>query len=80
MIVANITNEFEETKNKINAIIIDITIWMNVKKLKPNEDKTECMLLGSVNALKNYENFQGISTGSLDIEITLVVKRYGCTY
>ena len=52
---------------------------MNVKKLKPNEDKTECMLLGSVNALKNYENFQGISTGSSNIKITLIVKRYGCT-
>ena len=67
----------EDAKNKINAIMIDIKRWMIVKKLKLNEEKTECMLFGSVSALKKYENFQSICIGSSNIDVKKVVKNLG---
>ena len=69
----------EDAKNKINAIMIDIKRWMIVKKLKLNEEKTECMLFGSVSALKKYENFQSICIGSSSIDIKKSCKKLGCT-
>ena len=48
----------EDAINKINAIMKDIKKWMTAKKLKLNEDKTECMLFWSANAIKKYEHLK----------------------
>ena len=47
------------------------------KKLKLNEDKTECMLFGTTNALKNFEHFNQIQIGPSTIEIVTMVKDLG---
>ena len=49
---------------------------MTAKKLKLNEDKTECMLFGSANAIKKYEHLKKkyIYIGSNTIEIKTVVR------
>ena len=47
----------------------DIKNWMVKKRLKLNNDKTECMLFGTENTLKNYEQFQHIMIGTSNIKI-----------
>ena len=44
--------------SKIEEVMTDIKNWMVKKKLKLNDDKTECMLFRTENTLKNYEQFQ----------------------
>ena len=48
----------DEASKKIEEIMKDIKRWMTTKKLKLNEDKTECMLFGSANAIKKHEDFK----------------------
>ena len=67
----------EEAKNKIETILNDIRNWMIRKKLKLNEDKTECMLFGTTNALKNFEHFHQIQIGPSTIKIVTMVKDLG---
>ena len=43
----------EDVTKKIDTIMKDIKWWMMMKKLKLNEDKTECMLFGTVYAIRN---------------------------
>ena len=67
----------QETERKIDAIMKDIKNWMVKKKLKMNEDKTECMLFGTKKMLKKYEHFNHIEIGTTTIEITKKVKDLG---
>ena len=45
----------QSTTSKIEVVMTDIKNWMVKKRLKLNDDKTECMLFGTENTLKNYE-------------------------
>ena len=58
-------------------IMRDIKEWMTAKKLKLNEDKTECMLFGTANAIRKYEHFKTITIGSSTINIVTVVRNLG---
>ena len=60
---------FDEAMEKTDAIMKDIKTWMISKKLKLNEDKTKCMIYGSMNALKNHEHLENIKIGSFIIQI-----------
>ena len=55
----------------------DIKNWMVKKRLKLNDDKTECMLFGTENTLKNYEQFQHIMIGTSNIKIVPVLRNLG---
>ena len=55
----------------------DIKNWVVRKKLKLNDDKTECMLFGTENTLKNYEQFQHIMIGTSDIKIVSALRNLG---
>ena len=67
----------EEATKRIEEIMKDIKTWMTAKKYKLNEDKTECMLFGSKNALKRYEQLENIKIGSSNIKIKTVVRDLG---
>ena len=67
----------QETERKIETIMKDIKNWMVKKKLKMNEEKTECMLFGTKNLLKKYEHFTKINIGTTTIKITKQVKDLG---
>ena len=67
----------QEAERKIEAIMKDIKNWMVKKKLKMNEDKTECMLFGTKSSLKKYEQFNQIKMGHTTINITKKVKDLG---
>ena len=47
------------------------------KKLKLNEDKTECMLFGSNKSLKNFELLQQVKIGTSIIKTVPIVKDLG---
>ena len=67
----------QEAERKIDAIMKDIKNWMVKKKLKMNEDKTECMLFGTKKSLKKYEHFNQIKISTTTIEITKKVRDLG---
>ena len=67
----------QSTTSKIEEVMTDIKNWMVKKRLKLNDDKTECMLFGTEHALKNYEQFQHIMTGASNIKIVPVVRNLG---
>ena len=67
----------QSTTSKIEKVMTDIKNWMVKKRLKLNDDKTECMLFGTENALKNYEQFQHIMIGASNIKIVPVVRNLG---
>ena len=67
----------QETERKLESIMNDIRSWMVKKKLKLNEEKTECMLFGTKNSLKKYKHFNQIQFGTATIEITKKVKDLG---
>ena len=67
----------QSTTSKIEEVMTDIKNWMVKKRLKLNDDKTECMLFGTENALKNYEQFQHIMIGASNIKIVPVVRNLG---
>ena len=66
-----------DIENKIEEIMKDIKGWMINKKLKLNDDKTECMLFGTEHALKKYEQLQYIKIGTSNIKIVPVVRNLG---
>ena len=67
----------QSTTSKIEKVMTDIKNWMVKKRLKRNDDKTECMLFGTENTLKNYEQFQHIMIGTLNIIIVSVLRNLG---
>ena len=67
----------QSTTSKIEEVMTDIKNWMVKKRLKLNDDKTECMLFGTEHALKNYEQFQHIMIGASNIKIVPVVRNLG---
>ena len=67
----------QDTMKKVDEIMTEIKAWMQKKKLKLNDDKTECMLFGTMATLKNYQLFQSIKIGDADIRIVPLVKNLG---
>ena len=46
--------DIEDTETKLNDIMESVKTWMISKRLKLNEDKTECLIIGKNNDLKNF--------------------------
>ena len=67
----------QEAERKIEMVMKDIKSWMVKKKLKLNEDKTECMLFGKKHSLKRYDHVNQIKIGTTTIEIVKKVKDLG---
>ena len=55
----------------------EVKNWMVKKKLKMNENKTECMIFGTRNSLKKYELVNQIKIGTTEIDIKKKVKDLG---
>ena len=56
--------EVEETEAKLNCIMQEVKRWMNSKKLKLNERKTECLIIGKRSHLRklNIASFNILDT------------------
>ena len=67
----------QDAERKIESIMKDIKSWMVKKKLKLNEEKTECMLFGRKNSLEKFDHVNRIKIGTTTIEIVKKVKDLG---
>ena len=67
----------QSTMSKMEEVMTDIKNWMVKKRLKLNDDKTECMLFGTENTLKNYVQFQHIMIGTSNIKTVPVLRNLG---
>ena len=66
-----------DTEEKISRIMADVKNWMENKRLKLNDDKTECMLFGTSSSMEEYKQFQNIKIGEANIEMVSVIKNLG---
>ena len=67
----------QDTIDKVNRIMTEVKNWMRKKKLKLNDDKTECMLFGKKSLLANYQQLQTIGIGDVEIETVPEVRNLG---
>ena len=67
----------QNTTDKIDEIMVDIKNWMIKKKLKLNENKTECMLFGTEYNLRNYAHVEYMHIGTSKIKVTPLIKNLG---
>ena len=54
-----------------------VRLWMDKKKLKLNEGKTECMLIGTRQALGKFNHFQKLHINNTEIEMAKTVRNLG---
>ena len=67
----------QDALDKVSEIMLEVKNWMQKKKLKLNDDKTECMLFGVKTSLMNYQQLRNIRIGEADIETVSVVRNLG---
>ena len=72
-----IVENMQNTMEKINVIMAEVRLWMDKKKLKLNESKTECMLVGTRRTLLNFSHFQTLYINNTEVEITKTVRNLG---
>ena len=72
-------NDINETVRSITTIITEIKNWMNYKKLKLNEDKTECLLIGKKSKLLAL-NIRNINLMGNKVKITEQIKSLGVIF
>ena len=69
--------DIEDTTRKIYNILSDIKEWMNKKKLKLNEGKTEVLLIGTKRNVQNFNDMDTMQIGDNRIELKDSVKDLG---
>ena len=59
-----IINNVEDTITALNGLVCDLKQWMAKKKLKLNEKKTECLIIGTKHDITKYDGLKltGLST------------------
>ena len=65
---------------KLNNIMAEVKLWMDKKKLKLNESKTECMLIGTRRTLSNFSDFRTLYINNAEIEISKTVRNLGFVF
>ena len=66
--------DIEETKVMLDNIIVRIETWMKTRKLKLNIEKTECMFVGSIGNLKNFQALNSFKIGEFEVQVNKTVK------
>ena len=61
--------DIEETKVMLDNIIVRIETWMKTRKLKLNIEKTECMFVGSIGNLKNFQALNSFKIGEFEVQV-----------
>ena len=69
--------DIEETKVMLDNIIVRIETWMKTRKLKLNIEKTECMFVGSIGNLKNFQALNSFKIGEFEVQVNKTVKNLG---
>ena len=60
-------NNIEDTISALNSLVCDIKQWMAKKKLKLNEKKTECLIIGTKHDITKYDELKEVSINNQGI-------------
>ena len=72
-------SDINHSSEQISDIMTDIKKWMNYKKLKLNEDKTECLLIGKKNDIQRI-NIDKVSIMGRDFDTTKPIRNLGVIF
>ena len=72
-----IINNVEDTITALNSLVCDIKQWMTKKKLKLNENKTECLIIGTKHDITKYDELKEVSINNEEIVLSRSVRDLG---
>ena len=72
-----IINNVEDSISALNRLVCDIKQWMAKKKLKLNEEKTECLIIGTEHDTTKYDELKEVSTNNQGIVLSRAVRDLG---
>ncbi len=64
----------------VNAVMRDVKEWMDYKKLKLNDGKTDCVLIGTQQALRRLSHIKSIEVNGSEIEVSKTVRNLGVIF
>ena len=70
-------NDVEDTISALNSLVCDIKQWMAKKKLKLNEKKTECLIIGTKHDITKYDELKEVSINNQGIVLSRSVRDLG---
>lgn len=65
-----------DAEDRLSAVMSDVGRWMNLRQLKLNEDKTECLFFGR-ELDRDRLNIQSLNVNNIDIRLGDQVKNLG---
>ena len=71
-----IINNVEDTITALNGLVCDLKQWLTKKKLKLNEKKTECLIIGTKHITK-YDGLKQVSINNEEIVLSRSVRDSG---
>ena len=72
-----IINNVEDTISALNSLVFDTKQWMAKKKLKSNEKKTECLIIGTKHDITKYDELKEVSINNQGIVLSRSVRDLG---
>ena len=72
-----VVDDIIEEQAVIDRLMADVSKWMQKKKLKLNENKTECILIGTQHNLRRLNNISSISINEEEIVLADKVRDLG---
>ena len=72
-----IINNVEYTISALNSLVCDIKQWRAKKKLKLNEEKTECLIIGTKHDITKYDELKEVSINNQGTVLSRSVKDLG---
>ena len=72
-----VVNDIIEEQSVINRLMVDVSKWMQKKKLKLNENKTDCILIGTKYNLRRFNDINSISINDEEIVLGDKVRDLG---
>ena len=72
-----VVDDIIEEQAAIDRLMTDVSKWMQKKKLKLNENKTECILIGTKYNVRRLDNISSISINEEEIVVANKVRDLG---
>ena len=69
-----IVNNVEDTISALNSLVCDLRQWMAKKKLRLNEKKTECFIIGTKHDITKYDGRKEVSINNEEIALSRSVR------
>ena len=67
-------NNVDDTIHALNGLVCDLKQWMAKKKVKLNEKKTECLVIGTKHDITKYDGLKQVSINNEEIILSRSVR------